>query len=155
MQTSKKIGSVAVDSGQIMVGDPCYLSAFKSDEFEAKRVYIKCRESDDGAKLIDDKLEYGVDFNHYEEVIARYGKTMNELNRTGEWEFVQHKPSGAYSYNGACQATCSPAQAGQLGDGLAVVATSGFGDGFYPVHATFVEGRVQSITVTFFTDDDS
>ena len=93
MQTSKKIGSVAVDSGQIMVGDPCYLSAFKSDEFEAKRVYIKCRESDDGAKLIDDKLEYGVDFNHYEEVIARYGKTMNELNRTGEWEFVQHKPS--------------------------------------------------------------
>ena len=154
MLTSKKIGSVAVDSGQIMVGDPCYLRDFKSDEFRSKRIYVKSRESDDGIKLLDDKLEYGIDFNHYEEVIERYGKTMNELNSTGEWELVQYKPSGDYSYNGACQATCSPSQAGQLGDGLAVVATSGFGDGFYPVHATFLDGRVQSITVTFFTDDD-
>ena len=43
MLTSKKIGSVAVDSGQIMVGDPCYLRDFKSDEFRSKRIYVKSR----------------------------------------------------------------------------------------------------------------
>lgn len=154
MLTSKKIGSVAVDSGQIMVGDPCYLHGFKSDEFKDERIYLKFRDAGAGTRLVDDKLQYRVDFDNYNDVIDRYGKTMNELLRVGDFELVEREPSGDYSYNGACQATCSPSQAGQLGEGLAVVATSGFGDGFYPVHATFLDGRVQSITVTFFTDDE-
>lgn len=33
-QFTKQIGSVAVDSGQLMVVDPCYLGRWKDDEFD-------------------------------------------------------------------------------------------------------------------------
>lgn len=64
-----------------------------------------------------------------------------------------------FSYNGACSATCSPEQAGQLGEGTAVVVASGYGDGFYPVYATYVEDdtwgrRIASVRIDFISDED-
>ena len=73
MSTEKLIGHCGVDSGQIMIVDPCY--------------------------IIDNKF-------------------------TDE------------QYDECCQVTLSDDQAGPVMRNLAVVSTSGIGDGYYPVYAT-------------------
>lgn len=96
------VGYCGVDSGQIMLTDPCYVSDFKFED----------------------------EFSTDEKPSAR-----NEYN---------------YTYNGACSATCSTKQAGQLGNGTGVVVTSGWGDGSYPVYVQYGDdGRIVSATIVF------
>lgn len=103
---TKLIGRVMVDSGQVMVGDPCYLDGFVTHEANG----------------------FAIDFGKKE------------------------GPFG-YSYEGACQATCSPSMAGELGGGKAVASSSGYGDGKYPVYADYDRnGRVVALHV-YFEDD--
>jgi hypothetical protein len=67
------------------------------------------------------------------------------------------KTSGKYeySYSGACAATLSDNSAGQLGRGDAVAVSSGYGDGVYPVYATYNhEGRIVKLEVIFDADSD-
>lgn len=67
------------------------------------------------------------------------------------------KASGKYdySYSGACAATLSDNSAGQLGRGDAVAVSSGYGDGVYPVYATYNhEGRIVKLEVIFDADSD-
>ena len=67
------------------------------------------------------------------------------------------KASGKYdySYSGACAATLSDNGAGQLGRGDAVAVSSGYGDGVYPVYATYNhEGRIVKLEVIFDADSD-
>jgi len=107
-KTKKLIGYCGVDSGSIMITDPCYLGAWKDNEpFQEK--------------------EKGED--------------------------------GNYSYRGACEKTCGNDQAGQLlneiGAKMAVVSTTGFGDGVYPVYAEYdqvssKETRIKSLTIKFY-----
>lgn len=109
--TKKLVGYVGVDSGQVMITDPCYLGKFKAPE--------DCD-----------------------------GDLFNEENK------------GKYSYSGACVATLSEDQAGQLDEGVTGVAvSSGYGDGSYPVYVEYSdEGewgvRIKSVTVEFFGDED-
>lgn len=86
MSARKMVGEVWVDSGQVMIVDPCYLDSWGGNDFNG---------------------------------------TVPETIK-----------KGAFSYQGACEVTCSPAQAGQLEHG-AVVSSSGYGDGVYPVYAEF------------------
>lgn len=100
------IGHFSVDSGQAMVGDPCYL-----DEWE----------------LWNDKAE---DFENH----------------------VNHR--GNYSYLGAANATLGEGY-GELGGTKAVVFSTGYGDGYYPVYAEMNgDGRVAKIVIEFITDED-
>jgi len=96
----KLIGKFGVDSGQAMVGDPCYLDSWNN---------------------WDDKAE---PFDNYK-------------NKTGE-----------YSYLGACNATIEKGY-GQLGHGSAVVFSTGYGDGVYPVYAQIDDGRVVKVVIDF------
>jgi hypothetical protein len=99
------IGHFAVDSGQAMVGDPCYL-----DEWEPWNSNVD-------------------QFDDYK-------------NRKGQ-----------YSYLGACEATLTKGY-GSLGNS-AVVFSTGYGDGLYPVYAEINEdGRVAKIVIDFMGDDD-
>jgi hypothetical protein len=102
MQTKERtlVGHVGVDSGQVMIVDPCYL---------------------------DD-----------------YDPQSNE-----EWDPEKHK--GTFSYQGLCHKTLSD-NVGQVN--LSVVSSSGYGDGYYPVYATFEDGRVASLTVEFISEDE-
>ena len=100
----KKVGEVWVDSGQVMITDPCYLKAWKDNEFT------------------------------YEENQAEPKDT-------------------SYTYNGACHVTCyTDEHAGEIKSpgGNAVVSSSGYGDGSYPVYAEYEDGRVKSLTIEFF-----
>jgi len=107
MNNQKLIGFCGVDSGQILLTDPCYLSNWKDDEPFKKN---------------------------------------------------KKKTKGNYSYSGACDITCDDNQAGQLknenGAQVGVVATTGLGDGVYPVYAEYQnEGefgkRIKSLTIKF------
>jgi len=97
----KKLGSIGVDSGQVMVCDPCYLNDWKDTEFAG-----------------------GV---------------------------TQEYRTKAFDYDGACRETCyAPESGGALGGFLAVVASSGYGDGEYPVYADYnAEGRIVRLVIDF------
>jgi hypothetical protein len=97
-------GSFAVDSGQAMVGDPCYL-----DNWEP--------------------WANGTEFDH-------------------------EKHAGEYGYLGACGVTLKEGF-GQLGTADAVVFSTGYGDGLYPVYVELNEdGRVSKVVIDFEGDLD-
>jgi hypothetical protein len=97
-------GVIAVDSGQAMVGDPCYL-----DEWE--------------------------------------------LWPTGA-PFDYQDKKGQYGYLGACATTLEDSF-GQLGSASAVVFSTGYGDGLYPVFVHLdSEGRVSKVIIDFEGDID-
>lgn len=104
MSKLEYVGSFAVDSGQAMVGDPCYL-----DRWE---------------------------------------------NWNSPEPFENHKEkAGEYGYLGACGVTLKSG-AGQLGSADAVVFTTGYGDGIYPVYAEYNEdGRIAKIIIDFIGDE--
>ena len=94
-------GHFAVDSGQAMVGDPCYLDQWKTDE--------------------------GVEWN------------------------LEGK-EGQYTYQGASATTISN-HFGELGLGSAVVFSTGYGDGYYPVYVQMNDdGRVSKVVIDFEGD---
>ena len=102
----KHVGSFTVDSGQVMIGDPCYL-----DEWQ--------------------------DWNRDKESFD------NHLTKAGE-----------YGYLGACGVTLKD-NFGEVGNGRAVVSTTGYGDGVYPVYAEVNEdGRVAKIIIDFVGDEE-
>ena len=144
------IGHVGVDSGQLMMCDPAYIdSEWKKEEFEDIRVYRH--------KTTGDILQYRVDFPHYEAIIPEYGKTMNELNATGEWEREEnyHAPVHPFSYNACAKATLSEEGHGQLNfslghPGVGVAFRTAFGDGIYPVYAVYGDdGHLVKVEVLF------
>ena len=92
-------GSIAVDSGQAMVGDPCYLDGWEP-------------------------WANGTPFDHEEK-------------------------AGTYGYLGACGVTLKDGY-GQLGNADAVVFTTGYGDGLYPVYVKLNDdGRVGMVVIDF------
>ncbi len=151
--TKKIIGHVGVDSGQLLLCDPGYIdSEWEKEEFEDIRVYEH--------KITKDRLTYGKDFSNYEEVIDQYGKTMNELEATGEWIDVQRPSSKQpFSYNACAGATLSDKGHGQLyykagHPGVGVAFRTAFGDGVYPVVATYDDNGIISKVEVLFDDDD-
>jgi hypothetical protein len=96
-------GHFAVDSGQAMVGDPCYLDTWNNN-------------------------------------------TNDEWNLEGK--------VGEYSYQGA-SATTLANNYGEVGISTAVVFSTGYGDGLYPVYVQLNdEGRVSKVVIDFEGDLD-
>ena len=96
-------GSFGVDSGQAMVGDPCYLDNW-------------------------------------------------DTNKNEDWA-IEGK-EGQYSYHGASATTIANAY-GELGNGSAVVFSTGYGDGVYPVYVQMNDdGRVSKVVIDFEGDLD-
>jgi len=56
-ETFKLLGHFAVDSGQVMIGDPCYLNDFINDEY--KKDGVKSEYSYSGACLSTSSKELG------------------------------------------------------------------------------------------------
>lgn len=155
--SSKLIGHVGVDSGQLLLCDPCYIdSQWEKEDFEDVRVYEH--------KTTKDRLTFGKDFANYQQPIDKYdGKTMNELNETGEWDWVELDGQSSvypFSYNACAKATLSADGHGQLNyktghPGVGVAFSTAFGDGMYPVIAHYMDdGTLRSVEVIFQNDDE-
>jgi hypothetical protein len=149
------IGHVGVDSGQLLLCDPCYIdSQWEKEDFEDVRIYEH--------KVTKEKLQYMKDFSSYMEVIPKYVKNMNELIGTGEWEEVAYseEPTHPFSYNACAKATLSKEGHGELRFkmghvGAGVAFSTAFGDGMYPVFANYMpDGTLRSVEVVFQDEDD-
>lgn len=149
------LGHVNVDSGQLMVTDPCYLSNFHNNDFNPKTKYMNVR---DNKKIVVHPDDF---FNYEEDMIEGYNKNMNTLIKEGLFVKLEDEELAdtSYSYNGSCSVTCySLNQGGELGNGRGVSFSSGFGDGSYPVYAYYekVDGwgmRIKKVEIEFFTDE--
>lgn len=148
------IGHVGVDSGQLLLCDPCYIdSEWTKEDFKDVRIYQN--------RKTGEKLQFMVDFLNFQEVIPAYDKNMNELKATGEWELLERpEPEKPFSYNGCCNATLSPEGHGQLNyklghPGVGVAFSTAFGDGYYPVYAVYGDdGHLQKVEVVFYEDGE-
>jgi hypothetical protein len=145
------LGHVNVDSGQLMVTDPCYLTNFENNAFKPTRKYVS---KADPLEII----EWPQDFYNYEEdIIKPYDKNMNTLIKKGLFVKLEDEELAdtSYSYNGSCSVTCySLNQGGELGNGRGVSFSSGYGDGSYPVYAHYEDNRIKKIEIEFFTDEE-
>ena len=145
--TKVLIGEVAVDSGQLMICDPCYIdSQWENEDFEDIRVY----KNEHTGKT----LTYPKDFTSYEDVLPEYGKTMNILISEHDWKITESaEPKSGFSYNACAKATLSETGHGELkfklghvGAGLAF--STAYGDGLYPVYAKYDKhGVIVSVTI--------
>ena len=157
--TKKLIGHVGVDSGQLVICDPCYIDS----EWEKKDVQdIRIYKHKKTGKLLKyaspftpkDKKFKGELFEHYESRTS-FGKPMNELLQNDEVVEVpvpeKLKLIGSFSYAGVCETTMADQHQinYKLGHpGVAVTFSSGYGDGYYPVYGTFnAEGRCVKVEI--------
>ena len=146
------LGHVGVDSGQLMVTDPCYLKQFDNNEYHPKRRYVNKR---DPLKIIEWPQDF---FNYEDDMIKGYNKNMNTLINEGIFvQLEDDKIDSSYSYVGCCHQTCkTDKQGGVLASGLGVAFTSGWGDGSYPVYAYYdTSGRISKIEIVTISDEAS
>ena len=125
----KLIGSFGVDSGQVLIGDPCYLDKFINDDSKLTRRYQHTTTN----KI----LTQPTDFFNYEEY-KEDGLSMNEMIHNGIYKKLPPEVNPTYSYSGACSVTCNSN-----------------GDGCYPVYATENEdGYIVKIEILFDEEDE-
>ena len=161
-----QIGVVGVDSGQLMLCDPCYIdSQWERDEQQVTPPNV-WQDKETGRRYalkmhhdpnVCAAMKVDVTFKTWEEPLDDYdGATPNEV-REREWEKVEvprHlSKAGQFSYPGVCHTTIGEERAGQLDyklghEGVAVAFSSGYGDGVYPVFAEYDdEGRIIRVSV--------
>ncbi len=141
----EEIGIVGVDSGQLMITDPCYIdSEWEKEEFEDIRLY-----KDINTSMV---FQYMKDFKQYDEVLELYNKTANNLIEEKIWEPIEVVSELTYSYKGACAATLSKNGYGELNykmghKGAGIAFKTLLGDGEYPVYAEKYNGEVVRVYV--------
>ncbi len=145
------LGQVGVDSGQLMITDPCYVRQFNTDYPEDIRIYQHKNDP-------DKTLQYGVDFKNYQDMIEGHmGKCMNELLSDGLYVELPRPLDTSYSLKGASSTTLN-SFGGALQNGMAAVFQSGLGDGGYDVHAYVDEldgwgQRVFKVEITLIEEE--
>lgn len=144
----KLIGQVGVDSGQLMVIDPCYISSeWKNDEkpigikfWGQGKSEVAVLLKEQGYEVVDRNSSFRIMFEDEEQLIE-LGMKINRLS-SEIGKIVVHTPITESTYDTICDLTGSKNQAGQLNyqmdhSGLGVVFSSGLGDGAYDVYATY------------------
>lgn len=140
-----EIGVVGVDSGQVLICDPCYIdSQWKHEDLVPSPATIQ---------FPDGKTEEVMCLSkRWFELIDRVNK--GELKMVKDHGFAKSKSNFSYP---ACAEKTSELGYGQLNyelghSGVGVVSTSGYGDGCYPVYATIEKetGRVKELRIQFF-----
>lgn len=137
-----ELGEVGVDSGMLMVTDPCYIDS----EWMSEPWALGDRLEDTSSGKV---YVHGEDFERFDVELADYGKSANEL--IAEGVLVQRPVTAPlnYSYNGAAAARLGKGY-GELNyrkghRGAGVVFSTAFGDGGYMVYGELRNGRLVRI----------
>jgi len=152
----KLLGSVGVDSGQLMVCDPCYIdSEWKQDKEPAG--YETFVLSAKGKKEFPDLNGWTWQFNGHgttydspQELLG--GLSINDARDKRLIEVLPQEKVKEFSYRGCCDATRDGnggSMVFKMGhEGAGVAFSSGYGDGCYEVWGkTNEEGRVIEVRV--------
>ena len=138
----KHLGYVGVDSGQLMIVDPCYLDDWVDEEYIDNRAV----ESVETGKV----YVFSKDFKDYE--VELEGKTVNQHISDGSFYNTPDDTPLTFSYNGVSHGTCGespyvsiPYALGH--EGRAVSFRSGYGDGTYSIEGRIENGRVLEIRI--------
>lgn len=166
-----KIGEVGVDSGQLMICDPCYIDITWKKETRtntADHAHEIYRHTETGTLwqfTYDKPPQEGVNMipGNYSKIIPQFGKSANDLRESGEFEKTDMDPRphitpDEFSYRGVCKAMMNDNYA-SIQDGVAAVFSSGFGDGRYAVYAEIADydgwgKRVKRVTIELITDEE-
>mgnify|MGYP001600951479 CR=1 FL=1 len=155
----KLLGYVGVDSGQLLIADPCYIdSEWKKEDFADIRLYehkktkkklmyqASAGYSKNKSTITREKAfkkTGGELFANYE-AITSFKKSMNEMEASKEVKELpvpeKMKSIGHFSYAGSCETTMTNQHQlnYKLGHpGVAVTFNSGYGDGCYKVYGYF------------------
>mgnify|MGYP001612550115 FL=1 len=159
-KTSKKLtkrflGVVAVDSGQLLITDPCYIdSHWENKPFEDIRIY-KLKQTNQFYIYAPSKTTNTLQkFKHIKksELFANYeqkmknGETINQMREANKLEKIPSTEKealiGDYSYAGCCETNQKDQNDRQLlfktnVEGAGVTFSSGYGDGCYAVWGFF------------------
>lgn len=140
------LGVVGVDSGTLMVMDPCYMSTAVELTDNALHCYFWGRNQAEAAEFLVSsgfKVEdgYGSAKVIYNVSLADKIRISEIINMHPEWIVVMNFTDDNFS-NRSLNVTCGKNYGGgipyPLGhDGLAVCFSSGFGDGVYEVWAHY------------------
>lgn len=155
----KLLGYVGVDSGQLMITDPCYIeSQWEDKDFVDTRMYMHLKTKRTYIYTKDpealEKYPTAEPFAHYEAITSN-GKTMNEMEGSKEVMPIPLPETdnliGTFSYGGISQTTIADQHQihYQMGHpGVAVAFRSGYGDGTYPVYGYFnKDGRCVKVEI--------
>lgn len=165
----KLIGVVGVDSGQLMIMDPCYVNSewqYNGDitgvKFwgEAEKDIIDFMQ-DKGYEVITRDTGSGFISAHSKEEAESIQRIIySESKRINKVIVTKIKTSS--TYDKICDVTLSEDQAGQLNyrmghAGLGVAFSSGLGDGVYEVYATYQDikdwgNRITKVEIELIPD---
>lgn len=139
---------LGVDSGQMAAIDAqVFLSQWQERDYDMQRIYQN--------KVTGDKLRWPFDFANYEEPIpAHGGKTMNELNATGEWEELPYQVAIDWSYNGLSHCHDNIDDIAIIGE-AGMVSGTGWGDGCYEALLIERNNVITDFGITFIEEADA
>jgi hypothetical protein len=141
------LGNVGVDSGQLLITDPCYVdSEWEYVPLDSDRDY---RDTKTG-ETVKWREEFLFD---YDKPIEPYGESPRQLIQSGRLVQQPEPPAEtqSYSYNGACRATLGKGY-GELAykkghPGAGVAFSTAWGDGVYPVYGEMHDGHIVRVYV--------
>lgn len=139
-----KLGEVGVDSGRLLICDPCYIDGMWEDKgYTDLRLY-----KDNNTGRI---FKFPKDFKSYEDKLELYlGATPNELIEQKIWNKIEIEIDG-FSYDAICHNGGKDFKQINypLGHaGLGVAFSSGYGDGCYEVWGKYNEdGRIVEVKI--------
>lgn len=147
-----KLGEVMVDSGQLMIVDPCYIQSHWIDrEYLDIRLFRNKQEkifAYDTVAVRDLLREEGLEaelFQNFQSTLST-GKTPAVHIEVGDWTELEIKDD-SFSYNGVSHK--SPLPYKEIQNGLALSFDSGYGDGVYGVYGRFDKNdRIVEVRIT-------
>lgn len=169
----KHIGRVSVDSGQLMIMDPCYIENHWNKEKESPIYGVEFWGAGNvkAAAFMDSK-GYNVENHTSSTYIIRTskeeiaGKIILDLVDFMHENFEHHRivwnTVRNSTYDAICKLTDNEEQAGVFNDKLGAVFRSGFGDGIYDVFATYKDcsfmgmrdERISKVEIVLIEDDE-
>ena len=141
---TKKIGSLLVDTGKIILCDPAFLQDWKQDKFEARREFL---DTETGRVYA-----YGTDFQHFGDILFDH-KSVNQLVDEARLVRVPYPETGEFSNSAVSQGVINKGYVQcrfpSGFDGMAVAVGTATGDGEVPVFAEFKDGVIKKLWVEF------
>lgn len=156
----KQIGVVGVDSGSLIILDPCYIRDEVIPQMEGNERHFSFwgRDQNKVAVILINEgweVEKGnLDFIIRNVTAEQVMKLQGRLTKLNEKYLVLSDIKTGSFEDKLFDIRTGEEQAGQVNyklghPGLAVVFSSGMGDGVYPVYAHYSDGRITKIEIVF------